>query len=107
MLGFLAASLVQAAFGATLPVEISFERDVLSLLTTKGCNGSSCHGSPAGQSGFKLSLYGADAAADHAMITTAHGGRRVDKASPENSLLLRKPTFAVAHGGGHLLHKNT
>lgn len=107
MLGILAPLVLQSAFGATLPVEISFERDVLSLLTTKGCNSSSCHGSPAGQNGFKLSLYGADAAADHAMITTAHNGRRIDRANAENSLLLRKPLFAVAHGGGHLLHKNT
>ncbi|MBM3783147.1 MAG: DUF1553 domain-containing protein [Acidobacteria bacterium] len=91
------------AWAATPPVEISFERDVLSLLTTKGCNGSSCHGSPAGQNGFKLSLYGADAAADHAMITTAHNGRRIDGKQPENSLLLRKPSLQVAHGGGHLL----
>ena len=89
------------------PIEINFERDVLSLLTTKGCNSSSCHGSPAGQNGFKLSLYGADAAADHAMITTAHNGRRIDSANPENSLLLRKPSFAIPHGGGHILTKNT
>jgi hypothetical protein len=96
------------AIAVTLPqlalaIDISFERDVLSVLTTKGCNSSGCHGSPAGQSGFKLSLYGADAAADYAMITSAHNGRRVDRAHPANSLLLRKPSFAVAHGGGHLL----
>ncbi len=30
------ASVLQAA---TLPVDISFERDVISILTTKGCNG--------------------------------------------------------------------
>ncbi|MFN9897036.1 MAG: DUF1549 domain-containing protein [Acidobacteriota bacterium] len=96
------------AVAVTLPhlalaIDISFERDVLSVLTTKGCNSSGCHGSPAGQSGFKLSLYGADAAADYAMITVAQNGRRVDRANPANSLLLRKPSFAVAHGGGHLL----
>ncbi|MFN9894040.1 MAG: cell surface protein, partial [Acidobacteriota bacterium] len=89
--------------GCVLAIDISFERDVLSVLTTKGCNSSGCHGSPAGQSGFKLSLYGADAAADYAMITSAQNGRRVDRANPANSLLLRKPSFAVAHGGGHLL----
>lgn len=103
-LGFLWLGCAPAA---TLPVEISFERDVLSLLTTKGCNSSACHGSPAGQNGFKLSLYGADAAADHEMITAKHNGRRVDLKQPENSLLLRKPTLAMAHGGGHLLSKNT
>ena len=39
-------------------VGVGFERDLLSILTTKGCNSSACHGSPAGQNGFKLSLYG-------------------------------------------------
>jgi len=86
-------------------VEVGFERDIISILTTKGCNSSACHGSPAGQSGFKLSLYGADPAADHAMIVTASKGRRVDLATPENSLLLRKPSFALPHGGGHLFVK--
>jgi hypothetical protein len=99
--------LAASGFAPAQTVEISFERDVLSLLTTKGCNSSACHGSPAGQSGFKLSLYGADAAADHAMITTAHKGRRVDLAKPENSLLLRKPTFALAHGGGHVIEESS
>jgi hypothetical protein len=87
---------------AAAPIEVSFERDIQSLLTTKGCNSSACHGSPAGQAGFKLSLYGADAAADHAMIS-----KRVDLQRPENSLLLRKPSFAIPHGGGHLLTKNS
>ena len=95
----LAASVTLAA----VPIDISFERDVISILTTKGCNSSACHGSPAGQSGFKLSLYGSDPTADHEMIVAGHKGRRVDLASPENSLLLRKPAFALPHGGGHLL----
>ncbi len=82
---------------------VSFTRDVLSILTTKGCNSSSCHGSPAGQSGFKLSLFGSDSEADHRMIAAAHQGRRVDRANAANSLLLRKPSLAVAHGGGRLM----
>lgn len=82
---------------------VSFAPDIVSILTLKGCNGSSCHGSPAGQNGFKLSLFGYDIAADHEMIVSAHEGRRVDLARPEESLLLRKPTFEVPHGGGRLL----
>ena len=92
---------------ATLPVDISFERDVISILTTKGCNGSGCHGSPAGQSGFKLSLYGSDPAADHDMIVNAHKGRRVDLKNPADSLLLRKPAFAIPHGGGNLMNSQS
>ena len=85
------------------PVGVGFERDLLSILTTKGCNSSACHGSPTGQNGFKLSLYGSDPRADYAMIVSAAGGRRISPAAPEESLLLAKPSFRVAHGGGELL----
>ncbi|MFN7920509.1 MAG: DUF1549 and DUF1553 domain-containing protein [Bryobacteraceae bacterium] len=84
-------------------MEIDFARNVISILTQKGCNSSSCHGSPAGQAGFKLSLYGSDPAADRKMIVEMHGGRRVSLADPEKSLLLKKPSFQVPHGGGHLM----
>ncbi len=88
-------------------LEANFGRDVVSILTTKGCNSSSCHGSPAGQNGFKLSLYGSDPRADHRMIVEGHGGRRVNLADPEKSLLLGKPSFAVPHGGGQVLGKQS
>ncbi|MEO8129247.1 MAG: DUF1549 domain-containing protein, partial [Bryobacteraceae bacterium] len=84
-------------------VEVRFSPDVISVLTIKGCNSSGCHGSPAGQNGFKLSLFGYDTAADREMIVNASGGRRVDLGNPEQSLLLRKPTFAIPHGGGRLI----
>lgn len=84
-------------------VAIGFERDLLSIFTTKGCNGSACHGSPAGQNGFKLSLYASDAQADYAMIVRGAGGRRISLQAPEESLLLAKPSFRVAHGGGQLM----
>ena len=35
-------------------MSVRFSPDIISILTTKGCNGSGCHGSPAGQNGFKL-----------------------------------------------------
>ena len=88
-------------------VQVNFAGDILSILTRKGCNSSACHGSPAGQAGFKLSLYGSDPTADHRMITEAHNGRRLDKAIPGNSLLLKKPAFQTPHGGGHLLTKES
>ena len=37
------------------------------------------------------------------MILHEHDGRRVNLDSPSESLILKKPTFAVAHGGGHLM----
>ena len=106
---------VEISFGdltTSVPIEVrnqsremtvSFSRDVMSILTTKGCNSSACHGSPAGQNGFKLSLFGYDVAADHKMVVAEHEGRRVDFDNPKDSLLLQKPSFEVAHGGGQLM----
>lgn len=82
---------------------VGFESDLLSIFTTKGCNSSACHGSLAGQNGFKLSLYGDAPRQDYEMIVAGHGGRRLDRTSPAESLLLAKPAFRVAHGGGQLL----
>ncbi len=84
-------------------MQVNFSRDLMSVFTTKGCNSTACHGSPAGQRGFKLSLYGSDPAADHRMIVEMHKGRRVDLANPEQSLLLRKPSLQIPHGGGQVM----
>ena len=84
-------------------VAVRFAPDVVSILTTKGCNGSDCHGSPAGQNGFKLSLFGYDLAADHEAMVGSDDGRRVDLQEPRESLILKKPTFAIPHGGGQVL----
>ncbi len=97
-----ATTSVEVADGGSR-VGIGFERDLLSILTTKGCNSSACHGSPAGQNGFKLSLYGSEPRLDREAIVNGHGGRRVALDDPERSLLLAKPTFRVAHGGGQLM----
>lgn len=91
------------ASGTSNSVGLDFATDLVSILTIKGCNGSACHGSPAGQAGFKLSLFGADPQADHRMIVAAQEGRRVNLDRPAESLILQKPTFQIAHGGGHLM----
>jgi len=94
---------------ANHPAEMSvnFSPDILSILTTKGCNGSGCHGSPAGQNGFKLSLFGYDGAADYQMIVKVQNGRRINLQDPSKSLFLLKPTFAEPHGGGRLLSQDS
>lgn len=79
-------------------LSVAFSPDVISILTTKGCNSSNCHGAIAGKSGFKLSLFGYDIEADHKMILP-----RVRVDQPQESLFLRKPSFVVAHGGGKVL----
>ena len=88
-------------------VAVSFATDIVSILTLKGCNGSACHGSPAGQGGFKLSLFGYDIGADHDAIIAGGERKRVDLEDPEQSLLLRKPTFQEAHGGGRLMEADS
>ena len=90
------------ALGASraVPTPGSFPTEVLPILTKAGCNSGACHGAATGQGGFKLSLLGYDPEADHEAITRELGGRRINLASPSASLLLRKPTRAVAHKGG-------
>ncbi len=80
--------------------EINFELDVLPILTAKGCNAGACHGKSRGQNGFALSLLGFDPEFDFAAIVKEAHGRRVFPAAPDNSLLLRKASLAMPHGGG-------
>lgn len=86
----------------TLPVadEVTFEAEVLPWLTQLGCNAGACHGAAAGRGQFRLSLWGADPSADYAALTQEFQGRRIDLARPNRSLLLRKPTGDLEHGGG-------
>ena len=83
--------------------DVSFDIDVMPILSKAGCNGGGCHGALAGKGGFRLSLFGYDSASDHLAITRDARGRRVDLADPGTSLLLTKPTMAVAHKGGKRL----
>jgi hypothetical protein len=80
--------------------QFNFENDVVPLLSRYGCNSSGCHGKAEGQNGFKLSVFGFDPAADYQALTMHDRGRRVFPASAERSLLLRKATGTVPHGGG-------
>ena len=72
-------------------------RPVLSKL---GCNSGTCHGSAKGKKGFKLSLRGYDPLFDVRALTDDHASRRVNLASPDDSLMLLKTTAAVPHVGG-------
>lgn len=83
--------------------EISFRNDVLPIFSKANCNGGGCHGALAGKAGFKLSLFGYNPEADHIAITREAKGRRVELSDPGASLLLLKPTAAVAHKGGKRL----
>ena len=87
--------------------EVSFQRDVMPVLTASGCNTGSCHGSARGQDGFMLSLFGYDPVGDHYRITRAMPGRRINLALPQDSLLLSKAIEAVPHTGGKLFDKDS
>ena len=84
----------------------SFELDVVPILSQAGCNGGGCHGALAGKAGFRLSLFGYDPKSDYVAITRDARGRRIDPAEPGASLLLTKPTMALAHKGGKRLDAN-
>lgn len=87
-------------------LRVDFALDVAPIFSKLGCNNTNCHGSIKGQKGFKLSLFGYDPDADYKAIVEDSAGRRVNKMDPEQSLLLRKPTFTEPHGGGKLLSKD-
>jgi hypothetical protein len=80
--------------------EYQFENDIEPILGRFGCNSSGCHGKAEGQNGFKLSVFGFDPVADHAALVKEDRGRRTLSTAPEQSLLLRKASGRMAHGGG-------
>jgi hypothetical protein len=80
--------------------EVSFERDVMPVLSRAGCNAGACHGNLNGKGGLKLSLKGEDPAADLAALTRDMLARRTDAHRPAESLMLLKPTGGVPHEGG-------
>src|SRR5205823_1948792 len=98
--------------GSKATPPFSFPRDIGRILTQHGCNAVDCHGSVKGQKGFKLSLNALYPREDYAWI--GEGGiyqvltteqskprkPRINRDKPEESLLLRKATAAVSHGGG-------
>ncbi|MBI5761301.1 MAG: DUF1549 domain-containing protein [Planctomycetales bacterium] len=93
-----------AAFGGDVAVtrraSVDFARDLIPALTKAGCNAGACHGAFQGRGGFQLSLLGFDPAADRDTLIKASRGRRVSPSVPLASLLLRKATATMPHGGG-------
>jgi Protein of unknown function (DUF1553)/Protein of unknown function (DUF1549) len=89
--------------GQDKPYEVSFTRDVMPVISRIGCNAGTCHGSAQGRNGFQLSLRGYDPQYDHRALVDDIGGRRFNRAAPERSLMLLKPTGVVPHVGGVLI----
>jgi len=75
----------------------------MPTMSKLGCNAGTCHGAQAGKNGFKLSLRGYDPVYDVRALTDDLASRRVNIASPAQSLMLLKPTAAVPHTGGQAI----
>ena len=86
---------------------ISFEKDIVPIMTRSGCNTGSCHGAARGKDGFMISLFGYDPVGDYKRITREIGMRRINLAVPEESLFLTKATGKVTHTGGKLFDEDS
>lgn len=82
---------------------VSFVKDVMPVLSHAGCNNGTCHGGAKGKNGFKLSLRGYDPEFDYELLIEDISGRRFNRAFPEQSLMLLKPTSEVPHKGGQVI----
>jgi len=80
--------------------KVDFERHVMGVFGRAGCNAAACHGSFQGKGGFRLSLFGYDPEKDYVAVARDRKGRRIDRESPDISLLLTKPSGQDDHGGG-------
>src|SRR4051812_47332456 len=85
----------------------NFPTQILPILTKAGCNAGACHGAATGQGGFKLSLLGYDPQWDFETITRQFNARRLDFASPGQSLILKKATHSIRHKGGERIEKDS
>lgn len=93
--------------GLAKPMPVSFEGQIIPLLTKASCNSGGCHGKAEGQNGFKLSVFGFDPEADHKALVAEGRGRRVLPSSPANSILVLKATGRMPHGGGRKIAEDT
>ncbi len=79
---------------------LTFLRDVAPILNKASCTSGPCHGAAKGKNGFKLSLRGYDPQFDYEALLYDLSGRRFNRAQPERSLMLAKPSQQIPHGGG-------
>lgn len=93
--------------GMTDRLRVDFQRDIQPIFARAGCNSGPCHGKARGQNGFQLSLLGFDSDFDFDALTKEARGRRIFPADPAQSLLLRKATAEVPHGGGKRLESDS
>lgn len=81
-------------------VPYSFRHEIMPLFSKAACNQGACHGYSLGKNGFRLSLRGGDERQDYYSVSQEFLGRRINRQQPELSLLVRKATGDLPHGGG-------
>lgn len=88
--------------------KISFQNQIVPILTKSGCNMGICHAKAGGgQNGFELSLLGFEPQEDYEHLVLEGRSRRLSLVSPENSLLLLKGSGQIPHKGGVRLAKDS
>lgn len=100
MLGSLPTTSAEESVAKSSPDSVTFERDVMAVLSKASCNAGTCHGNVNGKGGFFLSLRGQDPEFDYDQLAHAALGRRVNRIAPDQSLLLLKATAKLPHEGG-------
>jgi WD40 repeat protein len=101
--GTQSAAVPVSVSGVKTAPTVDYVRDVQPALSKLGCNAGTCHGAKDGKNGFKLSLRGYDPIFDVRALTDDLASRRVNIASPGDSLMLLKPTGSVPHVGGAVM----
>jgi len=93
--------------GVVPKFDADFVRDLSPVLSKAGCTAGTCHGARNGKNGFKLSLRGYDPIYDVRGFADDHAARRVNLASPDDSLMLLKAVGEVPHEGGQRMTRDS
>ena len=75
----------------------------MPAMSKLGCNAGTCHGAAKGQERFQTVAARLRSDVRPSALTDDLAGRRFNRAAPEQSLMLLKPTGAVPHVGGVLI----
>ncbi|QDU44156.1 Bacterial Ig-like domain (group 2) [Symmachiella dynata] len=101
------ASLSGTVAGIANDPPMNFKNQIVPIFTKLGCNSGGCHGKASGQNGFKLSLLGFYPDDDYEFLVKEGRGRRLNPASPDESLFLTKPVGKSPHGGGKRMEEDS
>ena len=93
--------------GVAAQPAVTFDMHIRPVISRLGCNAGACHASQFGKGGFLLSVVGYDPNKDFNSLVRDRTGRRINFMQPHESLLLKKPTMQVPHGGGQRLLRDS